>query len=235
MDVSGGQALARLRGAGAAFIVSLILLSVLSNGTGQAAERPLPGDYLPAYRAAAERGDPKSQFYLGLRYEEGVSAAPDYETAAHWYGKAAAQGVRQAAFRLGVLYQEGRIGGAPAPGHAARWYREAAEAGLPEAQFNLAYLYERGLGIDADGAQAAVWYRRAALQGMTSAYKALGVLFAAGRLVERDDAKALFWLSLLENESRGDVEAIRSLIRGRNDAEINREVERLRAEWHAQK
>ena len=72
--------------------------------------------------------------------------------------------MRRAAFRLGLLYQDGRGIG---QNHklAVHWYRDAAEAGLPEAQMLIwGYLYERGLGLKADGVQAAVWYRRAAIK-----------------------------------------------------------------------
>ena len=98
--------------------------------------------------------------------------------------------MRRAAFRLGLLYQDGRGIGQDQK-LAVHWYRDAAEAGLPEAQFNLGYLYKRGLGLKADGVQAAVWYRRAASQGEVQAYRSLGMLYANGRLVPRVDTKAL--------------------------------------------
>ena len=151
------------------FLLSaLVSLSLMSEHLS-AAEAKLPGDYLPSYVSAAENGNAKSQYRLGLRFERGVGGAPDYARAADWFRKAARQGMRRAAFRLGLLYQDGRGIGQD---HklAVRWYRDAAEAGLPEAQFNLGYLYERGLGLKADGVQAAVWYRRAAMQDEVLAY-----------------------------------------------------------------
>ena len=75
--------------------------------------------------------------------------------------------MRRAAFRLGLLYQDGRGIGRD---HklAVHWYRDAAEAGLPEAQFNLGYLYERGLGLRADGVQAAQAAKQSLEAGQSS-------------------------------------------------------------------
>ena len=215
------------------FLSALVFLSLTSERVG-AAEAKLPGDYLPAYVSAAENGDAKSQYRLGLRFERGVDGAPDYARAADWYRKAARQGMRRAAFRLGLLYQDGRGIGQD---HklAVRWYRDAAEAGLPEAQFNLGYLYERGLGLKADGVQAAVWYRRAAIQGEVQAYRSLGMLYAIGRLVPRDDAKALFWLSLVKDKDAEGLEAITTLIRTRGGPDAERKAAVLRDDWDAQR
>ncbi|MEC7648129.1 MAG: hypothetical protein VX900_07235, partial [Pseudomonadota bacterium] len=69
-----------------------------------AAEAKLSGDYLPFYVLAAENGNAYSQYRLGLRFERGIGGAPDYVRAAVWYRKAARQGMRRAAFRLGLLY-----------------------------------------------------------------------------------------------------------------------------------
>ena len=82
--------------------------------------------------------------------QRGLPGEPDFAAAAHWYAKAAEQGMRLAAFRLALIYQLGR--GVPRnPVLAAKWYTKAAEEGLAEAQFNLGYLYERGIGVPVDG------------------------------------------------------------------------------------
>ncbi len=215
------------------FLLVLVFLSLTSEHLS-AAEANLSGDYLPSYVSAAENGNAKSQYRLGLRFERGVGGAPDYARAADWYRKAARQGMRRAAFRLGLLYQDGRGIGRD---HklAVHWYRDAAEAGLPEAQFNLGYLYERGLGLKADGVQAAVWYRRAAMQGQVQAYRSLGMLYAIGRLVPRDDANALFWLSLVKDKDAEGLEAITALIRRRGGPDAERKAAVLRDDWNAQR
>ena len=230
LDIPGSQAL----GSSRSFlgILSFLALALILGGADVAADERLPGDYLSSYRAAAEKGDPKAQYYLGLRYEKGITGTPDHRTAARWYGEAAANGHREAGFRLGLFYQHG-LGVGRDLQRAADWYRAAAEAGLPEAQFNLAYLMERGLGVDVDGQAAIAWYRRAALQGMTEAYRALAMLYAGGRVVGRDDAKALFWLSLLGSDEGNQVKEIERLIRERSDAGTLAAAEDMRRQWNA--
>ena len=215
------------------FLSALVSLSLTSEHLS-AAEAKLSGDYLPSYVSAAENGNAKSQYRLGLRFERGVGSAPDYARAADWYRKAARQGMRRAAFRLGLLYQDGRGIGRD---HklAVHWYRDAAEAGLPEAQFNLGYLYERGLGLKADGVQAAVWYRLAAMQDEVLAYRSLGMLYAIGHLVPRDDANALFWLSLVKDKYAEGLEAVTALIRRRGGPDAERKAAVLRDDWNAQR
>ena len=148
MDLQGGSRIVRIA---ATFAIVTICLVALPGW----ADQLFPGDYLSSYKRAAEQGERKAQYLLGLRYERGVPGEPDFAAAAHWYAKAAVQGMRLAAFRLALIYQHGR--GVPRdPGLAAKWYRKAAEEGLAEAQFNLGYLYERGIGVPVDGKSSVV-------------------------------------------------------------------------------
>lgn len=56
----------------------------------------------------ALKGDPIAQYRLGLLYEEEGTESADYAEAAHWYRKAAQQGVADAQQRLGLLYARGK-------------------------------------------------------------------------------------------------------------------------------
>ena len=56
------------------FLSALVSLSLTSEHLS-AAEAELPGDYLPSYVSAAENGNAKSQYRLGLRFERGVGGA----------------------------------------------------------------------------------------------------------------------------------------------------------------
>ena len=222
MDLQGGSRIVRIA---ATFAMVTICLTALPGW----ADQLFPGDYLSSYKRAAEQGERKAQYLLGLRYERGVPGEPDFAAAAHWYAKAAAQGMRLAAFRLALIYQYGR--GVPRdPGLMAKWYRKAAEEGLAEAQFNLGYLYERGIGVPMDGKLSVIWYRRTALQGVHEAYLHLGMLYATGRSVERDDAQALFWLSLVQDNP--EVEAVRRLVWERGGPAAAETVQNLREEWN---
>ena len=210
-------------------VVSFVSL-IIACTTVANADQVASGDHLSSYLSAAEAGDKKAQYLLGLRYERGVSGVPDFKTAAHWYAKASEQGMRLASFRLALIYHHGR-GLTQDYAAAARRYAEAAEAGLAEAQYNLGYLYEHGLGVMEDGSQAVAWYRRAALQGITEAYRSLGMLFTEDGLVERSDAKALFWLSLSEDDVQ--AQQIIQILRKRGGDEAVQAAQKMRDEWNA--
>jgi uncharacterized protein len=62
---------------------------------------------LPKLRAAAEQGDPSSQFQLGWRLETGSGVGQDHAKAAYWFQKAAVQGDLLAQNNLGVLFRDG--------------------------------------------------------------------------------------------------------------------------------
>ena len=55
----------------------------------------------------AQEGNMVAQTYVGEIYEKGFGIKPDYELAAAWYKKAAAQGDARAKLNLGYLYEKG--------------------------------------------------------------------------------------------------------------------------------
>ncbi len=115
-------------------------------------------------RKAAEHGDAKAQYSLGMRYFEGKSVTKDYVQAVAWFRKAAKHGYDSAQFCLGGMYNMGE-GVTKDYTQAAVWYRKAAEQGLPEAQFNLGTMYYTGEGVPKDYVQAYKWYNKASAQG----------------------------------------------------------------------
>jgi len=213
-----------------AFLVLSLVFLILASVKVANADQAVPGDHISSYLSAAEAGDKKAQYLLGLRYERGVSGVPDFKAAAQWYSKAAEQGMRLASFRVALIYHHGR-GLTQNYAAAARWYSSAAEAGLAEAQYNLGYLYEHGLGVMENGSQAVAWYRRAALQGISESYKSLGMLFTKDGLVERSDAKALFWLSLSEDDAQ--AQKIIQFLRKRGGDAAVQAAQKMRDEWSA--
>lgn len=58
-------------------------------------------------RLAANQGDPKAQFSLGLIYDNGRGVPQDFVEAAKWYRKAARQGHAEAQDILGVMHVNG--------------------------------------------------------------------------------------------------------------------------------
>ena len=81
------------------------------------------------YRKAAEQGDARAQFSLGVMYAEGDGVAKDLEEAIKWWRKAAEQGLEHAQYSLGLEY-----GGTGEYDEAYKWIRKAAEQGLAEAK-----------------------------------------------------------------------------------------------------
>lgn len=120
----------------------------------------------------AQKGDAKSQYHLGVLYNDGKGVPKDYEQAASWYLKAAQQGHQKAQLYLGLLYQNGR-GVQQDYKRAAQWFTKSAEQGEQKAQFFLGVLYYKGIGVAQDLEQAANWLEQSANQGNTEAQKLL--------------------------------------------------------------
>ncbi|HBD51466.1 MAG TPA: sel1 repeat family protein [Alphaproteobacteria bacterium] len=122
------------------------------------------GDYATAaqeFRPLAEAGDAKSQFNLGVMYENGHGVAQDNAAAIKWYRRAAKAGHAEAQYNLGVMYDNGQ--GVPQNyAEAMSWYRRAAETGHAKAQNNLGFLYSNGKGVPQDYITAHMWANLAA-------------------------------------------------------------------------
>lgn len=144
------------------------------------------------YRKAADQGNVRAQYNLGVMYDHGDGVEQDYAEAVNWFRKAADQGHARAQFNLGNMYSDG-TGVDQDDAEAVRWYRKAADQGLAYAQFNLGYMYSNGHGVDQDYAEAVTWYRKAADQGDTDAQYWLGVMYDNGRGGNQDYAEAVSW------------------------------------------
>ncbi len=73
----------------------------------------------------AQEGNMVAQTYVGEIYEKGFGIEPDYQLAAAWYKKAAAQGYARAKLNLGYLYEKG-LGVTQDVKMALALYREAS-------------------------------------------------------------------------------------------------------------
>lgn len=200
----------------------------------QEADVPVPRTYGEAmnwYREAAEAGDPKAMFYLGLTLEQGLRAGGDPRDAVAWYRKSAEKGFPLAQFKLGQLYQFGQL--LEQDSAAARdWYERAAENKLSDAQYNLAVMLETGDGGEADGDRAIALYHAAAEGGIPEAFLNLAGLLAQGELVEQDLVEALKWLILAEradlSQGRAMAAAVRQLLNPTEIADAESRADRWR-------
>lgn len=127
----------------------MLSLQTVYAGFDEAAAAFAVGDYdkvLKQVRPLAENGDSRSQYAMGVLYENGFAVTKDPKQAADWYLKAAEQGNSDAQYNLGAMNEHG-IGMAVNYANAAHWYRLAAEQGDIDALSNLGVLYQKGQGV----------------------------------------------------------------------------------------
>jgi TPR repeat protein len=141
---------------------------------------------------AAERGDAKAQFNLGLSYFKGEGLPQNSAEAAKWFRKAAEQGDAEAQWFLGAMYDTG-IGVAKNATEAVKWIRKAAEQGLADAQHALGWMYTSGKGVAKNTSEGLRWYRKAAEQGHAKAQSELAGAYLKGEGVPKSAAEAIKW------------------------------------------
>lgn len=155
-----------------ALVVSLDAFAAEHSG------RATYGEALRWYFNAAEAGDARAQFLLGLKYETGTDVARDLKKAADWYEKAARQGNLEAQFKYATMLEQGR--GRPADkAAAAQWYGLAARAGFAPAQYNLGVLQLNTASDEAARIEGLVWLILAREQGVAAAGEFLARIEAA--------------------------------------------------------
>jgi TPR repeat protein len=142
-----------------------------------------------AAMSGALAGDPLSQARWGQFLYSGRGCPVDKAEAATWLRRAADQGIAEAQYSLGLLYERGD-GVEQNNMRAAHWYLQAATQGYALAQNALAELYHEGRGVAQDYAVALKWYESAADQGVASAAYNAGYLYFQGLHVKRDRDKA---------------------------------------------
>lgn len=145
---------------------------------------------LQAAREAAEAGDARAQFNLGVMYLAGSHGCrrsiPD---ALHFFSAASTQGHGLALANLGAMHDEG-LGVRASAAEAHTLWAKAAKQGVPQAQFNLGLYAETGRGGAVDLDAALRWYDAAASAGHAAALANLGALFDDGRGVDPDPDRA---------------------------------------------
>lgn len=158
---------------------------------------------------AAEKGDARAQFRLGLVYEhgrDGRAGTKDDKKAAEWYAKAAAQGNPKAANNLGTLYRLGH--GVPRDdAKAFSWYLKASQAKPDESPAtdreddreeaavwtNLGGMYHWGKGTAKDEGKARDAYLKGATLGDPYAQNNLAYMLERGLGGAKDAAGAADW------------------------------------------
>jgi len=138
------------------------------------------------------------------------------------------QGVADAQFNLGLLYERG-VGTPQDTKQAVYWYTKAAEQGHVQAQYKLGKLY-RFSGDDEfpqDYKQSVYWHTKAAEQGHILAQYKLGHMYEYGDEGPQDYKQAFFWYTkaaeqghvfaednrdkMLEKMSQSQIEEVQKL------------------------
>ncbi|MDC0400018.1 SEL1-like repeat protein [Alphaproteobacteria bacterium] len=160
---------------------------------------------LKSLRAKANNGDALPQYKLGLYWIKKEKNKNNYLKGATWFKLAAVQGLKEAQYSLGVLYDTG-VGLEKDENQAFLWYHAAANNNHPMAQFNIANFYlERENGKD-DFDSALRWFELASKNGVDEAAHNASILSSVGtssklkksdklKLYTREPAKQLNKLS----------------------------------------
>ncbi|MDD9910088.1 MAG: peptidoglycan-binding protein [Ahrensia sp.] len=155
---------------------------------------------------AAQSGDPKALFQIGLRYSEGSGVDRDLSKSAKWFGHAAELGFAPAQYSLGSLYEKG-IGVDRDLARSAQLYEQAAQQGNARAMHNLAVIRATGNPPDAapDMTSAIEWFKQAANLGIKDSQFNLGILYGQGMGVPQNLAESYKWFAIAAKT--GDTDA----------------------------
>jgi TPR repeat protein len=174
----------------AAFLKSQALPGVLAG-------RIKPDPSLPpaarTLEAQALKGDPEAQHDLAALYTAGRdSVKTDDVKAAAWFRESALEGIANAQYNLGVLYQQG-LGVPKDDALAMEWYKMAALQNHPDANYNLGIAHIEGTAASYDPVLAARYFREAAKGGVMEASYNLGLIYDNGLLGDRQPDEAIYW------------------------------------------
>ncbi|MDE6241404.1 MAG: sel1 repeat family protein [Anaeroplasmataceae bacterium] len=159
----------------------------------------------------ANSGNVEIQNHLASVYLHGMFGVPqNYVTAKYWLEKAAKNGVAEAQYHLGVLYDNG-WGCSQDYNMARYWYEKSAAQNDSAAQYNLGYMYYHGHGVEKNYLIAASWYEKAANQGHASAQYNLAIMLVKGE-GGMDFDKAKMWFTKAANQGHnGAKEGLKKL------------------------
>jgi TPR repeat protein len=159
----------------------------------------------------AATGSGEAQHDMGALYTSGQSGVPiNYDRAIFWFREAAQNGIANARYNLGVMYQQG-LGLDKDMNQALAWYRSAALLEHPEARYNLGIAYLEGIGVTYNPAMAAGYFEQAARTGVVEAAYNLGLILENGLIDEPRPFEGLFWYKLAMDG--GSTDGIRSFNR----------------------
>lgn len=169
---------------------------------------------------AAENGDPKALFQIGMRYSEGNGVKRNMKASANWFAHAAEQGFAPAQYSLGSLYEKG-IGVDRDLEKSTGLYAQAAEQGNARAMHNLAVIRATGNppSVKPDMDTAVSWFKQAANLGIKDSQFNLGILYGQGMGVPQNLAESYKWFALAAKTGDSDAAGKRDEVANAMDPE----------------
>ena len=152
------------------------------------------------FEKAAELGNGRAMFNLGLCYDGGFGVDKSLEQARQWYVNAADAGVPEAQMKVAIIAEdEGDYV------QAMKYLRQLADAGNAACMRKVALFILNGLGTPAPASEAVSLLSQAALKGDIRAQVRLADCYQRGIGVERDYNEMFSWLNMAAQD--GDPEA----------------------------
>ncbi len=158
-------------------------------------------DFIRAFslsQSSARAGNADAQVMAGHILLRGEAGIVDYNGAADWFRKAAAQNNDDAYMGLGEMALRSQAG--LTPSDALHWFSAAAQKGRHDAMRAIGEMYLKGLGITPDADKAKDWLARASDFGDSMADRKM-----ADSLYETDPVQALSFYE--KAAAKGDGEA----------------------------
>ncbi len=177
---------------------AVCLGDMLEDGRSKPAAHGVVADDAQAaayFRQAADLGDARGQFRLGVLYATGRVVNQDRAEALKWYNLAADQQYGPALYNLAFVYKTGDGVDADKT-KAMELLRHAADVGDTNAMRYLGRLYANGDTVPHDDKEALKFYRLAAEKGDALAQVDLGKMHEQGAGTPQDYAEAVKWYRL---------------------------------------
>ncbi len=151
-----------------------------------------PSTMLSLYVASAKQNYAISMVNLGVAAENGTGIKQNYQTAAKWYAKAAADPLlnRVGIYNLALLYKAG-LGVDRDTARYGALACKSATAGYILAFNDCGFAHDQGWGFGKDANEANAWYQKGVDAGDPAAMANLGSSYEAGTGVAKDLQRAI--------------------------------------------
>ncbi|HSG04061.1 MAG TPA: tetratricopeptide repeat protein [Marinobacterium sp.] len=143
---------------------------------------------------AADQGDARAAYAVGMRYTQGLGESQDYALGLDYFKTAAELGMREAQYMLGMGYYLGR-GVAVDYTQARLWLSAAADQGEVSAMRSLGEIYFNGYGTARAPIKGIYWSLRAAELGDAQAQYLTGVAYLTGLGSNQSQIEGVEWLA----------------------------------------